>query len=74
MKLTQMVQKKTVNLHKKRIIKQEFPGGLVVKDLALSPLWLGFDPWPGNFHMPWKSPKNENSKLNVKKLTIDESR
>ena len=16
-------------------------------------LWLGFDPWPGNFHMPW---------------------
>ena len=21
------------------------------KDLALSLLWLGFDPWPGNFHM-----------------------
>ena len=21
-----------------------------VKDPALSPLWCGFDPWPGNFH------------------------
>ena len=34
----------------------EFPGGQVVKDLALSLLWLGsrlwqrFDPWPGNLH------------------------
>ena len=25
---------------------------LRVKDPALSLLWLGFDPWPGNFHMP----------------------
>ena len=25
---------------------QEFPGGLVVKDLVLSLLWLGFHPWP----------------------------
>ena len=29
----------------------EFPGGLVVKDSALSLLWLGFDPWPENFCM-----------------------
>ena len=35
----------------------EFHGGLVVKDLALSLLWLrlllwlGFNPWPLNFHM-----------------------
>lgn len=34
-----------------------FLGGLVVKDSALSLLWLrsllwlGFDPWPGNFCM-----------------------
>ena len=28
----------------------EFPGGLVVKDLALSLLWLSFNPWPGNVH------------------------
>ena len=30
-------------------IKQEFPGGLLVKDSALSLLWLGFDlyPWLG---------------------------
>ena len=40
----------------------EFPGGPVVKDLVLSLLWLRFDPWPGNFCMPWwrgrKWPKN----------------
>ena len=26
-----------------------------VKDPALLQLWLqlGFDPWPGNFHIPW---------------------
>ena len=36
---------------------EEFPGGLAVKDLMLSPLWLwsllwhGFDPWPRNFCM-----------------------
>ena len=29
----------------------EFPGGLVVKDSALSLLWLGFNLWPGNFCM-----------------------
>ena len=34
---------------------REFPGGLAVKDLVLSLLWLWlllwcmFDPWPGNF-------------------------
>ena len=26
--------------------KEEFPGGLVVKDPALSLLWHRFDPWP----------------------------
>ena len=30
----------------------EFPGGLAVKDSVLSLLWLRFDPWPGNFHVP----------------------
>ena len=35
------------------------------KDLALSLLWHGlllwlkFNPWPGNFHMPWAWPKNK---------------
>ena len=23
-----------------------------LKDPALPQLWLGFNPWPGNFHMP----------------------
>lgn len=30
----------------------EFPGGLMVKGLALPLLWPRFDPWPRNFHMP----------------------
>ena len=34
-----------------------------VKDPVLSLLWLrllswhGFNPWPGDFHMPWMGPK-----------------
>ena len=36
-----------------------FPGGLVVKDLAWSLLWLGFDPWPGNFHGLRAQPKEK---------------
>ena len=39
---------------KKKFLKMldlDFPGGSVVKDLV-SLLWLGFDPWPGNFCMP----------------------
>ena len=28
-----------------------------VKNLALSLLWLGFDPWSWNFHMLWVWPK-----------------
>ena len=39
------------------MLEEEFPGGLVVKDLVLSPLWLGFDPCPGNFHMLQAWPK-----------------
>ena len=31
----------------------EFPGGLVVKDPVLSPLWLKFNPLCGNFYMLW---------------------
>ena len=36
---------------RKKMGKGEFPGGLAVKDLALSLLWCGFAPWPGSFHM-----------------------
>ena len=34
----------------KRMI-EEFPGGLVVENWALSLLGFRFDPWPRNFHM-----------------------
>ena len=37
----------------------EFPGDLVVKYLALSLLWLRFNPCPRSFHMPWDTVKKE---------------
>ena len=36
-----------------------------VKDLALSLLWRGFDPWPGNFRIPWAWPKQTNKQKNL---------
>ena len=36
-----------------------------VKDLALSLLWLRFDPWPGNFYMSQGWPKNNKIKQNL---------
>ena len=41
---------------------EEFPGGLVVKDSKLSQLWLGFNPWPGNFGMLQAWPKEKIGK------------
>ena len=38
-------------------IDREFPGGLAVKDLALSLMRLRFDPWSRNFHMSQAWPK-----------------
>ena len=35
---------------------KEFPGGLVVKDLGLSLMWLGYDPWSQNFQMQQARP------------------
>ena len=40
----------------------EFPGGLMVKELALSLLRCGFDPWPGIFRMSWVEPKNKEKR------------
>ena len=50
-------------------LAKEFPGGLAVKDLALTLLWLRlllwcrFDPWPGNFHMLWVQPQKKKKEL-----------
>ena len=49
--------------------KKEFPGSLAVKvripvkNLALSLLWLKFDPWPRSFCIPrvWPKKKKRNS-------------
>lgn len=35
----------------------EFPGALAVGNPGLSLLWLGFNPWPGNFCIPEMWPK-----------------
>lgn len=41
----------------------EFPGGLVVKNLALSCCGNRFDPWPGNLHMVWIGPRKRIWKM-----------
>ena len=46
----------------KRCQGLEFPGGLTVKDLVLSLLWLRFDLWPGNFCMPWMWQKKKKER------------
>ena len=52
-----------------KVIVEEFPGGLVVKDLALSllwlrsPLWHRFDPWPGKFHILSGQPKKKKKEM-----------
>ena len=43
-------------------MNREFPGSPAAKDLALSLLWLEFDPWPENFPMPWAQPKQNQTK------------
>ena len=43
-----------------------FSGGIVVKDSALSLVWLRFNPWPRNFCMPQAWPKQKTKKQNMK--------
>ena len=48
---------------KKNTYIEGFPGGLVVKDMALPLSWHRFRPWSGNFHIPWAWPKEIFSPL-----------
>ena len=48
---------------------EEFPGGLVVKYLALSLLWFGFDLWLRNFHMLWVWPKKKDPNIRCLQVT-----
>ena len=47
-----------------------------VKDQALlllwlgSLLWYGFNPWPGNFHMPWAQPKKKKGIFDQAKMSL----
>ena len=41
----------------------EFPGDLAVMDPALSLLWLGFNPWPRNFHLGQVQQKKKKKKM-----------
>ena len=36
-----------------------------VKDLVVSLLWHGFDPWPRNFCMPWAQPEKKRVDKNT---------
>ena len=61
------------------ILKQdtptEFPGGPSVKDLVLSLLWLGFNPWPGNFGvLQGKAPQNQDTHTHTHTHTIIEQK
>ena len=38
-----------------------------IKDPALPQLWLKFNPWPGNFHMPWVRLKKKKKKMRYTK-------
>ena len=40
----------------------EDSGGLVVKHLVLSLLWLQFDLWPRKLLMPWAPPKKKKDR------------
>lgn len=50
------------NLQDRSWSSMEFPGGLTVKDLSLSLLWLELDPWPGHFLLPQAWAKKEKRK------------
>ena len=43
-----------------------------VKDLALPQLWLRFDPWSGNFLMPWVRPKQKEEEFFCKFFFFNE--
>ena len=36
-----------------------------IKDPALPQLWLKFNPWPGNFHMPWVRLKKKKKRCAI---------
>ena len=38
-----------------------------IKDVVLSLLWYGFNPWFGNFCMPWVQSKKEKEKKSGQK-------
>ena len=59
------VAKKTKQTSKQKttMVFLEFPGGLAVRDLELSLLWCGFDPWPRNFHMLQMWPNKNKNKM-----------
>ena len=41
------------------MVQQVRDPALSLQQLGLL-LWRGFDPWPGNFHMPWVWQKKES--------------
>ena len=55
--------------------EREFPGSLAVRDPTLLLLWLRFNPWPRNFHIPWAQPKKkEKGRKKNKKVVSNHER
>ena len=52
--------------------RQEFPGGLGLKDPALSLPWYGFNPWPGE--LPRAVGADKKKKKKKKRLYIFEEK
>ena len=44
---------------------QSLTGFSGLKGPALLQVWLGFNPWPGNFHKPWVWPLKKKKKKKV---------
>ena len=45
-------------------MEQQIKNPMSLEQLG-SLLWCRFDPWPGNFYMPWVWQKNNNKKKNL---------
>ena len=43
-------------------VAQQFKDPALLQLWHRSQLWLGFDPWPRNFHMPWAWSKKKEKK------------
>ena len=68
---TSICHRRSTKKQKKKKKIGEFPGGLVLKEPALSLLCYRFSPWPRNLDMLWAQPKNNEKILETPQVTKD---